>query len=82
LFNLAIVRANPQSPGFATSVTQTGTYVGAGLGPLLFGLIVGHAGYSWAWLATAGVAAAAAVAVLSGRSRLRALGLATGRATT
>jgi MFS family permease len=79
LFNLAIVRANPRSPGFATSVTQTGTYVGAGVGPLLFGLVVGHAGYSWAWLAAAGAAAAAAVAMLSGRTRLRALGLATGR---
>lgn len=80
LFNLAIVRANPRAPGFATAVTQTGTYVGAGIGPLVFGLIVGHAGYSWAWLATAGAAVLAAVAMLSGRARLRSLGIATGRA--
>jgi MFS family permease len=79
LFNLAIVRANPNAPGFATAVTQTGTYVGAGIGPLVFGLIVGHAGYSWAWLATAGAAVLAAVAMLSGRARLRSLGIATGR---
>jgi MFS family permease len=79
LFNLAIVRANPQSPGFATSVTQTGTYVGAGVGPLAFGLLVGGAGYGWAWLATAGAAVLAAIAVVVGRTRLRSLGIATGR---
>jgi len=79
LFNLAIVRANPRAPGFATSVTQTGTYVGAGIGPLAFGLIVGHGGYGWAWLATACAAMLAATAVIAGRTRLRTLGLATGR---
>jgi predicted MFS family arabinose efflux permease len=80
LFNLAIVRANPQAPGFATSVTQTGTYVGAGVGPLAFGVLVGGAGYGWAWLATAGAAVLAAGAVVVGRARLRSLGIATGRA--
>jgi len=79
LFNLAIVRANPMSPGFATSVTQTGTYIGAGIGPVAFGLLVGRGGYGWAWLATAVAAVLAAVAVTTGRGRLRALGLATGR---
>jgi predicted MFS family arabinose efflux permease len=79
LFNLAVVRANPQSPGFATSVTQIGTYVGAGLGPLLFGLLVGGRSYSAAWLVTATWSALAAVAVFTGRSRLRALGLSKGR---
>jgi MFS family permease len=79
LFNLAIVRANPVSPGFATSVTQTGTYIGAGIGPLAFGVVVGHGGYGWAWLATGAAAVLAAVAVTTGRGRLRSLGLATGR---
>jgi MFS family permease len=79
LFNLAIVRANPAAPGFATSVTQTGTYIGAGAGPLAFGLVVGHGGYEWAWLATAAAALLAALAVAAGRGRLRSLGLATGR---
>lgn len=79
LFNLAIVRANPTAPGFATSVTQTGTYLGAGVGPLLFGVLVGHGGYGPAWLATALAATAAAAAVTVGRSRLRSRGLATGR---
>jgi MFS family permease len=79
LFNLAIVRANPGAPGFATSVTQTGTYIGAGVGPLVFGFIVGHGGYELAWLVTAVAAVSAAVAVSIGRIRLRSLGLATGR---
>jgi MFS family permease len=80
LFNLAIVRANPLGPGLATSVTQTGTYLGAGLGPLVFGLLVEQAGYRTAWLATGAAALLAAAAVFTGRSRLRALGLSTGRA--
>jgi predicted MFS family arabinose efflux permease len=79
LFNLAIVRANPEAPGLATAVTQTGTYLGAGIGPLCFGLIVDGAGYSWAWIATSIAGVLAATAVVVGRSRLRALGLSTGR---
>lgn len=79
LFNLAIVRANPAAPGFATAVTQTGTYVGAGIGPVAFGLVVNGASYSWAWLATAGAAVLAAAAIVTGRARLRSMGLATGR---
>lgn len=79
LFNLAIVRANPDAPGFATAVTQTGTYLGAGTGPLLFGLVVDAAGYGWAWVATSMAGALAAIAVATGRSRLRTLGLSTGR---
>jgi MFS family permease len=79
LFNLAIVRANPAAPGMATAITQTGTYVGAGVGPVVFGVIVGAGGYGSAWLVTASAALLAATAMLIGRGRLRALGLATGR---
>jgi MFS family permease len=79
LFNLAIVRANPAAPGMATAITQTGTYVGAGVGPVGFGLLVGAGGYGWAWLATSVAALFAATAMVVGRTRLRTLGLATGR---
>ena len=41
LFNLAVVRNNPAAPGAATGITQTGTYIGAVAGPLVFGLLVG-----------------------------------------
>lgn len=39
LFNLAVVRANPSRPAAATGITQTGTYLGAVSGPLLFGVL-------------------------------------------
>jgi predicted MFS family arabinose efflux permease len=71
LFNLAIVRANPRAAGIATSITQTGTYVGAGLGPLGFGLLASRVGYGWGWLVTAVTALAAAQAIVMGRARLR-----------
>jgi MFS family permease len=79
LFNLAVVRANPDAPGLATAVTQTGTYLGAGSGPLAFGFLVDHFGYPRSWLVTALAALLAGAAVAVGRARLRALGLSTGR---
>jgi MFS family permease len=49
LFNLAVVLANPASPGAATGLTQTGTYLGAVLGPLLFGVVAEHLSFAWSW---------------------------------
>jgi len=72
LFNLAIVRANPRSPAAATGITQTGTYVGAVAGPLLFGFFASTWSYGVAWLVAAGFALAAAALMLVGRARLRA----------
>ena len=43
LFNLAVVRVNPSAPGAATGITQTGTYLGAVVGPVLFGVVAEHA---------------------------------------
>jgi MFS family permease len=71
LFNLAIVRANPRRPAAATAITQTGVYLGAVSGPLLFGVIAGAAGYRVAWLVAAGMALASAAAMVSGRQALR-----------
>jgi MFS family permease len=72
LFNLAIVRANPTSPAAATGITQTGTYIGAVSGPLLFGVIADRSSYSTAWLVAVAFALLAAAAMTVGRSRLRA----------
>jgi MFS family permease len=72
LFNLAVVRANPTRPAAATGITQTGTYVGAVSGPLLFGTIADHIGFRTAWLVAAAFALVGAAAMLWGRSRLRA----------
>jgi predicted MFS family arabinose efflux permease len=72
LFNLAIVRNNPGAPGAATGITQTGTYLGAVAGPLLFGVAVDRWSYGPAWLGAGAVSLLAAAAVATGRRALRA----------
>ena len=69
LFHLAMVRSNPSAPGAATGITMTGSFTGAVVGPLLFGVLVETAGYAWAWGYTAATSAAAA-AVMAAVSRL------------
>ena len=71
LFNLAVVLANPASPAAATGVTQTGTYLGAVLGPLLFGLVADHLSYGWSWSLAASTSLLAAGAIWTGRRMLR-----------
>ncbi len=70
LFNLSVVRASPDFPGRATGITQTGTYVGGAVGPILFGVIAESAGYAAAWWLAFGLGLGAAGAVLAGRSAL------------
>ncbi|MHB1138545.1 MAG: MFS transporter [Microthrixaceae bacterium] len=70
LFNLSVVRAAPTFPGRATGITQTGTYVGGAVGPLVFGAVAESASYSTAWVVAAVLGLAASVAVLIGRSIL------------
>jgi len=67
VFNLSVVRAHPDQPGRATGITQSGTYVGATSGPLLFGILAERWTYTGAWLVAALIGAAAAVAVLNAR---------------
>ena len=71
LFNLAVVRDNPDSPGAATGVTQTGIYLGALLGPLVFGTVAEHFSYGPAWVMTAAWSVLSAVIITVGRRRLR-----------
>ncbi|MBI3257172.1 MAG: MFS transporter, partial [Actinobacteria bacterium] len=70
LFNLAVVKNNAGSPGAATGITQTGTYLGAVVGPLLFGVAVDAGSYSLAWLGAGVMSLAAAWAVQAGRRAL------------
>ncbi len=70
LFNLSIVRNNPNAPAAATGITQTGTYIGACIGPLAFGIIVDRSSYGLAWMVAAGWAVAGAVATVAGRRLL------------
>jgi MFS family permease len=72
LFNLAVVRANPSAPGAASGITQTGTYVGAVLGPVVFGAVAEGVSYRAAWLVAAVCAVAGAGTVAVGRRLVRA----------
>jgi predicted MFS family arabinose efflux permease len=72
LFNLAIVLANPEAPGAATGITQTGTYLGAMAGPATFGWLAGSVGFGAAWLFGAAALALGAIAIRIGRARVRA----------
>jgi predicted MFS family arabinose efflux permease len=69
LFNLSVVRRYPESPGAATGATQTGTYLGAGVGPLVFGMVVDANGFPMAWLGSATLLAAGALARAVGGRR-------------
>jgi MFS family permease len=71
LFNLAVVRHNPGAPAAATGITQTGTNIGAVLGPFLFGLVVDEIGWSTAWLIAATWFVAAAAMMLGSRRVLQ-----------
>lgn len=70
LFNLSVVRACPGFPGRATGITQTGTYLGGAVGPILFGAVAESSGYSAAWWLAALLGLGAAAAVLVARAIL------------
>jgi len=70
LFNLAVVQANPSHPAAATGITQTGTYIGAVSGPLLFGVLAEHTSYPLAWLVAAAFALMSAALMSASDSRL------------
>jgi MFS family permease len=71
VLNFAVVQLNPRAPAAATSITQSGVYVGGCLGPLLFGVLAAHS-YPLAWLVAAAAMVAAAATMLIGRWRLMA----------
>jgi MFS family permease len=79
LFNLSVVRATPGFPGMATGITQTGTYVGAAIGPVVFGAVAETVSFAGAWWLAAGLGLSAAAAVLVGRAML--MGRGTSRRT-
>ena len=72
LFNLSVVREYPEAPGAATGITQTGTYLGAGLGPLLVGVVVDRWSFAVAWPVSAALLVAGALLMLAGRRAVRA----------
>lgn len=70
LFNLAVVRLNSNAPAAATSITQTGVFLGGIAGPVLFGRIAESVSFGAAWSAAAVVNLGAAVAVVVARRML------------
>ncbi|NYH76849.1 putative MFS family arabinose efflux permease [Actinopolyspora biskrensis] len=61
LLNFAVAALYPGRVAGATSISQTGVYIGGSSGPLLFGVLASHAGLSAAWMAAGGVAVLGAV---------------------
>ncbi|MEU6857960.1 MFS transporter [Glycomyces sp. NPDC046736] len=66
LMNHAVTSRYPDAPALATSVTQTGIFLGGALGPFSFGLLVHHAGWSAGWIAVAGAMAASSLFIVLG----------------
>lgn len=59
LFTFSVVRANPLAPAASTAITQTGRFVGAGLGPPVFGILAQGLSFRIAWAVMALVLAVA-----------------------
>jgi MFS family permease len=72
LQNYAVVRLHPQAPAAATSITQTGIYAGACIGPLALGAVAAHTGYQTMWVVAALTMLGAAVFMLLGGRMLQA----------
>lgn len=49
LLTFVVVRANPEAAAVATSIANTGKYVGAGLGPVVFGSLAERVSFAAAW---------------------------------
>jgi MFS family permease len=71
VFFFAIVRLNPESPGAATGLVQTGDFAGSLLGPVLFGTLATGGSYRTAWLVAAALALLAASVANLAEGRVR-----------
>jgi predicted MFS family arabinose efflux permease len=71
LQNFAVVRLHPQAPAAATSITQTGVYAGACIGPLALGAVAARLGYPTMWTVAAVAMLFAAAFMLLGARMTR-----------
>ena len=71
VFFFAIVRLNPEAPGAATGVVQTGDFAGSLIGPVLFGTLASGGSYRLAWFVAAALALLGAGTIAVANSRLR-----------
>ena len=70
LFNFVIATTHPKATGHATGITQSGAFLGAIIGPVVFGLLVEHSSYQWAWIFCLVAAAGGSVFMLIGKIQL------------
>lgn len=71
LFHYAAVSQNPTAPAAATGVVQVGMSLGAGLGPLAFGVVAERVSYGAAWAMAATLSGLGGAIFLYGRAHLR-----------
>ncbi len=69
LFTFAIVKDNPDAPATASGITQVGKYLGAALGPPIFGTIADRVSFTAAWWFTAAALLSAAALILYVRNQ-------------
>jgi MFS family permease len=62
---------NPESPGAATGLVQTGDFAGSLVGPIVFGTLATGDSYRTAWLVAAALAVLAAAAANAADVRVR-----------
>ena len=64
LFTFAVVKDNPEAPAAAWGVAQTGKFLGAAVGPLVFGIVADRVSFDAAfWMATVALLTAAGLIV-------------------
>lgn len=71
LFNFVVVRLNPNAPAAATSITQTGVFVGGVTGPIAFGAVAENVSFLAAWSMAAALQVLGALLTLLARRMLR-----------
>lgn len=69
LFTFAVVKDNPEAPAVASGVTQTGKYIGAALGPPIFGMLADRVSFAAAWWFTTSALLTAASLMIYVRNR-------------
>jgi MFS family permease len=66
LMNHAVTKRYADAPALATSVTQTGIFLGGVFGPIGIGLIVEHAGWSAGWITVVACLCGSALFIVAG----------------
>lgn len=70
LFTYSVVRANPLAPAASTGITMTGIFVGAAVGPPLFGFLADGISFTVAWVTMAVALLAASALMRFGAGRI------------